>query len=86
MLLAYAYTCDVQPRDNPLMGYCNLISITKASPLTHFVVIGYFILINIQIASIFTEDNSPFKVKTFWLKMRRRGACFKYRDGLKGGP
>ena len=66
LLLAYTYTCHVEPRDgNPLMGYCNLISITKASPLTHFVVIGYFILINIQIASILTEDNSPFKVRAF---------------------
>ena len=67
LLLAYAYTCDVPPRpgsnSNPLSGYCNLISPTKASPLTHFVVIGYFIFINIQIASILTEDNSPFKVR-----------------------
>ena len=72
LLLAYAYTCDVQPRPasdngNPLIGFCNLISITKASPLTHFVVIGYFIVINIQIASILTEDNSPSKVRTFLL-------------------
>ena len=71
LLLAYAYTCDVQPRPasnngNPLIGFCNLISITKASPLTHFVVIGYFIVINIQIASILTEDNSPSKVRIFW--------------------
>ena len=66
LLLAYAYTCEKRPDgSNPLSGYCNLVGPTKASPLTHFVIIGYFIFINIQIASILTEDNSPFKVRTY---------------------
>ena len=66
LLLAYAYNCNdfVGPR-KVLSGYCNLISITKASPITHMTVIGYFLLIIIQTVSIPTEDNSPFKARTY---------------------
>ena len=64
LLLAYAYSCnDVEGPRKLLSGYCNLISITKASPITHMTVIGYFLLIIIQIVSIPSDDNSPFKAR-----------------------
>ena len=65
LLLAYAYSCgeEVEPNQtNALSGYCNLLSIAKATPITHATAIGYFIIIIIQIVGVATEDNSPFKV------------------------
>ena len=49
--------------DGGVVGFCNYISLTKAEPLSHMVVIGSCILILVQTLSIFTSDRAPAMVR-----------------------
>ena len=59
-------------------GYCNYISNTTASPISHMVIIGSCIILFVQTLSIFTDDRAPAMVRILSLNFQTMHVRLKF--------
>ena len=71
-------------------GYCNYISNTTASPISHMVIIGSCIILFVQTLSIFTDDRAPAMVRILSLNFQTIAATqvflISFKEYTSGSP